>query len=116
MLTLQRRELVAFRTILRRCRPTRSTETAPVVRIDVAKGTLRFLCTTAGVTLGYMGAGSKRDTEDELDWCLPASVLDLAEEALSETVELQPRGSRRIKSSWPGGDRNFDLETANLPA
>ncbi len=113
MLTLHRRDLTAFRTVFRRCRPTRAPGPNLLLRVTVVGTTLRFLSTTPDVTLGYTRDGEHRG--DDLDWCLPGSVLDVAEQTDTEAFELHPLGKTRVRVRWPGGEREFDLVKANRP-
>lgn len=112
MLTLHRRDLTTFRTVFRRCRPTRAPD--QLLRVIVAGTSLRFLSTTPDVTLGYTRECEHRG--DDLDWCLPAAVLELAEQTVTETFELHPLGKTRVRVRWPGGEREFELAKANRPA
>lgn len=114
MLTLHRRDLTAFRTVFRRCRPTRAPDPNQLLRVTASGTTLRFLSTTSEVTLGYARDGEHRG--DDLDWCLPGSVLDVAEQTVTDAFELHPVGKTRVRVRWPGGEREIELVKTNRPA
>lgn len=114
MLTLHRRDLTAFRAVFRRCRPTRAPDPNQLIRVTAAGTSLRFLIATVDVALGYTCVPTQRS--DDLDWCLPGAVLDVAEQTVTDTFELHPLGKTRASLRWPGGEREFDLVKANRPA
>jgi hypothetical protein len=113
MLLLARDDLRRFRAVFRRCRSTRTPDATSFVRITVTPDSLRLFGATAEAMLGWI---RKQALDAESDWCLPASVLDLADTGTIDHFEVQALAKHRVRFRWPQGEQDFDASPVPPPA